>query len=170
MGSQSHSGSDSVRLGQLRLSGPADGRTSMKETASERQRTGFVPVHYVPATFKDHRMSFGWSLKPDAPLAKSHSSHAPSGLWSQELRCTCSFSSRSLKAATHFHPHCGVVRVWDPGVDGDVAEESFLVTSRTRRTLCCCAETSSPAPCGARCEGQNTWEEIEGEEIKHFSR
>jgi len=63
MASQSCSGSGSVWLGHRSLCGPA-------EPASQRQRTGFVPV---PATFKDHRVSFRWALTPEGTLAMSHS-------------------------------------------------------------------------------------------------
>lgn len=64
------------------------------------------------------------------------------------------FSSGRVEAAVCFHRLCGdSVRA---EVVGDVTEESLLVTSRTRGTLCRCAETSSPVLCGSRCEGQNT--------------
>lgn len=41
-------------------------------------------------------------------------------------------------------------------VAGDATVDALLVTNRTRGTLCRCAETSSPALRGSRCEGQNT--------------
>lgn len=94
----------------------------------------------------------------------------PSGLWFLELGCICSISSGSWWRLRRISIHTVVWRGDGvrPGVVGDVTEESLLVTSRTRRTLCWCAETSSPAPHGSRCEGQNTWEKREGGEINHF--
>lgn len=62
------------------------------------------------------------------------------------------FNSGREEAAVCFHRLCGDRLRAE--VVGDVTEESSLVTSRTRGTQC--AETSFPAPCGSRFEGQNT--------------
>lgn len=79
----------------------------------------------------------------------------PSGLRSAGfVASVLEFSSGCVEAAACFRRLCGAGMRAE--VVGDVTEESLLVTSRTRGTLCRCAETSSPAPCGSRCGGQNT--------------
>lgn len=75
------------------------------------------------------------------------------------------------QSAMHSRQHSGVVR-WrrrTPRSSGGVTVEPPLVTSRTRRTLCWCAETSSPAARGSRCEGQNTWEKTVRVRINHLN-
>lgn len=64
------------------------------------------------------------------------------------------FSSGCVKAVACFHQLSGGAARAE--AVGDVTEESLSVTSRTRGTLCRGAETSSPALCGSRFEGQHT--------------
>lgn len=126
------------------LTDSSAGTAETREPASEGRRTGVAPVS---ASVEEHRTSFCLTVEPTSWSWSPASALVVLELCSISLRCTPTSTAVS----------CGG-GVGPPRSSGGVTVEPPLVTSRTRRTLCWCAETSSPAARGSRCEGQNTWE------------